>query len=93
MVVVVDDVTPKNEEGSNEVIVKVVRLGKVAVINAPSTFTVIWNVVKPWLTKETAAKVDILGKDVVLLDLVDPGNLVPSSLGGTCICAEAADVS
>ena len=33
---------------------------------------------------------DILGSDykVVLLDLVDPENL-PSSLGGTCICAEA----
>ena len=66
------------------------RLGKVAVINAPSTFTVIWNVVKPWLSKETASKVDILGSDYkdVLLDLVDPENL-PSSLGGTCICAEA----
>jgi len=65
-------------------------LGKVAVINAPSTFTVIWNAVKPWLSKETAAKVDILGSDYedVLLDLVDPENL-PSSLGGTCICAEA----
>jgi hypothetical protein len=46
--------------------------------------------VKPWLSKETAAKVDILGSDYedVLLDLVDPENL-PSSLGGTCICAEA----
>ena len=69
---------------------EMVRLGKVAVINAPSTFTVIWNVVKPWLSKETAAKVDILGSDYkdVLLDLVEPENL-PSSLGGTCICAEA----
>ena len=66
------------------------RLGKVAVLNAPSTFTAIWSVVKPWLSKETAAKVDILGSDYkdVLLDLVDPENL-PSSLGGTCICAEA----
>jgi hypothetical protein len=47
-------------------------------------------VVKPWLSKETAAKVDILGSDYkdVLLDLVDPENL-PSSLGGSCICAEA----
>jgi len=46
--------------------------------------------VKPWLSKETAEKVDILGSDYkdVLLDLVDPENL-PSSLGGTCICAEA----
>lgn len=46
--------------------------------------------VKPWLSKETAGKVEILGSDYkdVLLDLVDPENL-PSSLGGTCICAEA----
>ena len=46
--------------------------------------------VKPWLSKETAGKVDILGSDYkdVLLDLVDPENL-PSSLGGTCICVEA----
>ena len=45
---------------------------------------------KPWLSKETAEKVDILGSDYedVLLDLVDPENL-PSSLGGTCVCAEA----
>ena len=45
---------------------------------------------KPWLSKETAAKVDILGSDYkdVLLDLVDPENL-PSSLGGSCICADA----
>ena len=45
--------------------------------------------IKPWLSKETAAKVDILGSDYkdVLLDLVDPENL-PSSLGGTCICAD-----
>jgi len=66
------------------------RLGKLAVINAPSTFTVIWSVVKPWLSKETVEKVDILGSDYkdVLLDLVDAENL-PSSLGGTCTCAEA----
>ena len=46
--------------------------------------------IKPWLSKETAAKVDILGGDYkdVLLDIVDPENL-PSSLGGTCICADA----
>jgi hypothetical protein len=65
-------------------------MGKLAVINAPSTFTVIWNVVKAWLSKETAEKVDILGSDYqdVLLDLIDAENL-PSSLGGTCTCSEA----
>jgi hypothetical protein len=66
------------------------RLGKLAVINAPLTFTAIWNVVKAWLSKETVAKVDILGSDYkdVLLDLIDAENL-PRSLGGTCTCAEA----
>lgn len=66
------------------------RLGKLAVVNAPSTFTIIWNVVKPWLAKETAEKIDILGADYkdVLLDLVDAENL-PSIFGGNCTCAEA----
>ncbi len=69
---------------------KITRMGNLTVINAPPTFTAIWNVVKTWLSKETAAKVDILGSDYkeVLLDLIDAENL-PSSLGGTCTCAEA----
>jgi len=65
-------------------------MGQLAIINAPSTFTVIWNAIKPWLSKETAAKVDILGSDYkdVLLNLVDAENL-PASLGGDCTCSEA----
>jgi len=64
-------------------------MGKLAVINAPSTFTTIWSVVKAWLAKETAEKVEILGSNYkdVLLDLVDAENL-PSSLGGSCTCSE-----
>jgi hypothetical protein len=64
-------------------------MGKIAVINAPSSFTLIWSIVKPWLSKETAAKVDILGSNyrTVLLSLVDAENL-PKSLGGTCTCGE-----
>ncbi|KAF8158167.1 CRAL-TRIO domain-containing protein [Crassisporium funariophilum] len=64
-------------------------MGQLAIVNAPSTFTIIWSAIKPWLSKETAAKVDVLGSNYkrVLLDLVDAENL-PSSLGGACTCAE-----
>ncbi|PPR02844.1 hypothetical protein CVT24_002322 [Panaeolus cyanescens] len=64
-------------------------MGQLAIINAPSTFTMIWNAVKPWLAKETVSKVDILGSDYqkALLELVDAENL-PSFLGGTCKCEE-----
>lgn len=62
-------------------------MGQLVIINAPSSFTVIWNVIKPWLSKETVAKVDILGSDYkrVLLDVVDADSL-PTSLGGECTC-------
>lgn len=65
-------------------------MGQLAVINAPSSFTFIWAAVKPWLSKETAEKVDVLGSDYrsVLLDLVDEESL-PSSLGGKCTCEGA----
>ena len=45
---------------------------------------------RPWLSKETAAKVDVLGTDYkeVLLELIDEENL-PASLGGGCTCDEA----
>jgi hypothetical protein len=65
-------------------------MGQLAVINAPSTFTMIWNAMRPWLSKETAAKVDVLGTDYkrVLLELIDEENL-PALLGGSCACDEA----
>ncbi|GLB38312.1 putative protein with domain in homologues of a S [Lyophyllum shimeji] len=64
-------------------------MGQLAIVNAPSTFTVIWSIIKPWLAKETADKVDILGSDYkdVLLKLVD-ADCLPSTLGGTCECTE-----
>ncbi|KAK7682343.1 hypothetical protein QCA50_014548 [Cerrena zonata] len=64
-------------------------MAKLAIVNAPSSFTTIWSFIKPWLAKETAQKVDILGSDYqkVLLELVDAENL-PASLGGKCTCAE-----
>lgn len=63
-------------------------MGQLAIVNAPSSFTMIWGMIKPWISKETAAKVDILGNDYskVLLELIDADNL-PSSLGGKCTCA------
>ncbi|KAF8073686.1 CRAL-TRIO domain-containing protein [Lyophyllum atratum] len=64
-------------------------MGQLAIVNAPSTFTMIWSVIKPWLSKETADKVDILGNNYkdVLLKLVD-ADCLPSTLGGTCECLE-----
>jgi CRAL/TRIO domain. len=64
-------------------------MGQLAIINAPSSFTFIWSAIKPWLSKETAEKVDILGSDYkdVLLELVDADNL-PSMLGGNCTCED-----
>jgi len=62
-------------------------MGQLVIINAPSSFTVIWNVIKPWLSKETVEKVSILGNDYesALLDLVDADSL-PELLGGKCTC-------
>ncbi|KAG8214483.1 CRAL-TRIO domain-containing protein [Butyriboletus roseoflavus] len=65
-------------------------MGQLAIINAPSSFTFIWSIVKPWLSKETVEKVDILATDYkeVLLQIVDADNL-PAILGGNCTCSSA----
>jgi hypothetical protein len=62
-------------------------MGQLAIVNAPSSFTAIWNVMKPWISKDTQEKVEIFGSDYksFLLDLIDEENL-PESLGGTCKC-------
>jgi hypothetical protein len=62
-------------------------MGQLLIINAPSSFTFIWGIIKPWLAKETVEKVDILGSNYreILLDVVDAENL-PEILGGTCTC-------
>ncbi|TEB30663.1 CRAL/TRIO domain-containing protein [Coprinellus micaceus] len=69
-------------------------MGQLAIVNSPSSFTMIWSMIKPWISKETAAKVDILGSDYskVLLDLIDTDNL-PSTLGGNCTCSESGGCS
>lgn len=62
-------------------------MAKLAIVNAPMGFSAIWSFMRPWLAKETADKVEILGSNYksVLLSLVDAENL-PESLGGTCTC-------
>ncbi|KZT40599.1 CRAL/TRIO domain-containing protein [Sistotremastrum suecicum HHB10207 ss-3] len=62
-------------------------MGQLLILNAPTSFTAIWSVIKTWIAKETADKIDILGSDYqeILLKHVDADNL-PSSLGGNCKC-------
>lgn len=69
-------------------------MGQLAIVNAPSTFTLIWSIIKPWLSKETVEKIDILGSNYqdVLLSLVDKENL-PTILGGGCECEGGCEYS
>lgn len=65
-------------------------MGQLIIINAPTSFTAIWSVIKPWLAPRTLDKILILGANqpdqyATLLDLVAPENL-PVALGGTCTC-------
>ena len=57
-------------------------------MNAPRGFSTIWNVMKPWIAKETASKVSIHGSDYKshLLELID-ADALPAALGGSCTCA------
>jgi len=65
----------------------VLRMGQLLIINAPSSFAFIWAMIKPWLSKETVEKVDILSSNYreVLLEVIDAENL-PVTLGGNCTC-------
>ncbi|KAI8994113.1 CRAL/TRIO domain-containing protein [Trametes punicea] len=64
-----------------------IRMAHLAIVNAPMGFSTIWNAIKPWLAKETVAKVSIHGSDFrqSLLELIDEDAL-PASLGGKCTC-------
>ncbi|KAM0324776.1 hypothetical protein ACHAQA_007740 [Verticillium albo-atrum] len=63
------------------------RLGKLYIINAPWTFSVVWSVVKGWLDPVTVNKIDILGSGYAkeLLKQIPAENL-PVEFGGKCAC-------
>jgi hypothetical protein len=74
-------------------------MGQLIIVNAPTSFTAIWSMIKPWLAPRTLDKILILGANqpdqhATLLDLVAPENL-PTALGGTCTCSctDAADAA
>lgn len=69
-------------------------MGQLAIVNAPSSFAFIWSIMRPWMAKETAEKVDILGHDYRqrLLDMVDADSL-PKTLGGNCECEGGCHLS
>lgn len=60
-------------------------LKKAYVVNAPKVYPFIFNMVKPFLSEETAKKIHVFGKDnwkCALLQDIDPGEL-PEHWGGT----------
>ncbi|OMH84637.1 Phosphatidylinositol/phosphatidylcholine transfer protein SFH11 [Zancudomyces culisetae] len=61
---------------------------KTYIVNAPSVFVAIWNIVKTWMDPRTLEKIYIGGKNFkeVLLNDID-ADCLPSFLGGTCNCA------
>ena len=69
-------------------------MAHLAIVNAPSSFTAIWAVMRPWLAKETVAKVSVLGANyqAALLDLV-PAEHLPRTLGGTCTCDDCGPLA
>ena len=72
-------------------------MGQLIIINAPTSFTAIWSMIKPWLAPRTLDKVTILGTNpeqhtALLLDLVPSENL-PTALGGTCTCTYGPSVA
>ncbi|KAH7281732.1 hypothetical protein KP509_36G061100 [Ceratopteris richardii] len=70
------------------------HLGKMVIINAPASFKAMWQLVKPWLDKNTLKKIDVCGSNysAKLLQLVDSKNL-PAFLGGACHCPDGCENS
>lgn len=70
------------------------HLGRMLIINAPSSFKTMWQLVKPWLDKQTQKKIEVHGSNFTskLLELVDRENL-PEFLGGSCRCPKGCENS
>ncbi|KAL1925063.1 uncharacterized protein VTP21DRAFT_4717 [Calcarisporiella thermophila] len=69
-------------------------MGCMFVINAPSLFSGVWSMIKPFLDEDTVAKIHILGTNYLdeVLKVVDPKSL-PKFLGGDCECPEGCENS
>lgn len=69
-------------------------LGKMFIVNAPTTFKAVWAMIKPWLDKRTQKKIEVHGSNFTakLLELIDIENL-PEYLGGCCQCIEGCEIS
>eukprot|EP01018_Ginkgo_biloba_P018134 Gb_24649 [translate_table: standard] len=69
-------------------------LGKMIIVNTPTTFKAIWAMIKPWLDKRTQKKIEVHGSNFThkLLELVDSENL-PEFLGGSCQCSGGCELS
>ena len=70
------------------------QVGKVVIINAPWTFTVVWSFLKGRLAEATVARIAILGTDFKeeLLNHI-PADSLPKEFGGTCECPEGCAMS
>lgn len=60
-------------------------LGKMIIINAPTSFKAIWSLVKPFLDKHTLKKIEVHGSHFLphVLKEVDAEN-IPAFMGGSC---------
>jgi len=69
-------------------------MGKFYIINAPWTFSAVWNIIKYWLDEVTVNKIDIIGsayKDKLLAQI--PAENLPKEFGGLCECPGGCSLS
>jgi len=69
-------------------------MGKFYIINAPWTFSAVWNIIKYRLDEVTVNKIDIIGtayKDKLLAQI--PAENLPKEFGGLCECPGGCSLS